>query len=72
MPIAVADRPFDLFVIDMRMPDMNGDELARQLRRHDPDAKVLSIASHQTAPLGAAKAFPNDVRRRRHSQSTSA
>ena len=32
---------FDLFVIDMVMPDMHGVELARQLRARHPDAKVL-------------------------------
>jgi CheY-like chemotaxis protein len=34
-------RPFNLYVIDLVMPQMTGDELARQLRRTDPDAKVL-------------------------------
>jgi two-component system, cell cycle sensor histidine kinase and response regulator CckA len=33
--------PFDLFVIDVQMPMMRGDELARRLRRHQPDVKVL-------------------------------
>ena len=32
---------FDLAVIDLMMPGMRGDELARQLRRSDPDLKVL-------------------------------
>jgi CheY-like chemotaxis protein len=38
--------PFDLFVIDMVMPQMTGDELARQLRRINPDAKVLYFTGH--------------------------
>lgn len=37
---------FDLFVIDMLMPDMRGDELARQLRQRDPDVKVLYFTGH--------------------------
>ncbi len=32
---------FDLFVIDVVMPGMSGDELARQMRQRHPDAKVL-------------------------------
>ena len=33
--------PFDLFVIDLLMPQMRGDELARHLRQMDSDVKVL-------------------------------
>ena len=33
----------DLLVTDLRMPPMNGDELARQLRRTEPDLKVLYL-----------------------------
>ena len=32
---------FDVFVLDMMMPGMTGDELARVLRARDPDAKIL-------------------------------
>ncbi len=38
--------PFNLFVIDLWMPPMGGDELARQLRRIDPDVKVLYFTAH--------------------------
>jgi PleD family two-component response regulator len=31
-----AQRPFDLCVIDFLMPQMRGDELARQLQQRDP------------------------------------
>ena len=41
-----AQRPFDLFVVDILMPRMRGDELGRQLRRRDPDVKVLYFTGH--------------------------
>jgi len=34
-------RPFDLFLVDVVMPQMSGDELGRRLRQQDPDVKVL-------------------------------
>ena len=38
--------PFDLFVIDLMMPEMRGDEFARQLRTMHPDSKVLYFTGH--------------------------
>jgi CheY-like chemotaxis protein len=37
---------FDLFVIDVMMPNMRGDELARHLRQRDPDVKVLYFTGY--------------------------
>ena len=41
--LAVANEqgPFDLFLLDVRMPAMTGEELANELRRRDPDCKIL-------------------------------
>ena len=39
-------RPFNLCVIDLMMPEMSGDELARQIRRADPDVKVLYFTGY--------------------------
>jgi CheY-like chemotaxis protein len=36
----------DLLITDLRMPEMAGDELARQVRAVEPDVKVLYITSH--------------------------
>jgi CheY-like chemotaxis protein len=38
--------PYDLFVIDVIMPDMHGDELARRLRFNAPDIKVLYFTGY--------------------------
>jgi len=38
----IGARPrFDVFVLDVMMPGMMGDELGRVLRARDPDAKIL-------------------------------
>lgn len=34
---------FQLFVLDLRMPEMPGDELARRIRLRNPDAKILFL-----------------------------
>jgi two-component system cell cycle sensor histidine kinase/response regulator CckA len=55
--------PFELFVIDLVMPLMNGSDVARFLRRADPDAKILYFTGHsdqlfsETSTLSANEAF---------------
>jgi two-component system cell cycle sensor histidine kinase/response regulator CckA len=41
-----AEPRFDLFVIDVMMPGMRGDELARRLHDRDPDTKVLYFTGY--------------------------
>jgi CheY-like chemotaxis protein len=36
----------DLLIADLRMPEMEGDEVARRVRALDPDIKVLYLTSH--------------------------
>jgi DNA-binding NtrC family response regulator len=55
-----AERP-DLVVTDLIMPDKDGLELIQELRRVDPDARIVAISgggrSHYINALEAAKAF---------------
>ena len=38
--------PFDLLLTDLMMPQMSGDELARQVRQLEPDANVLYLTGY--------------------------
>jgi two-component system cell cycle sensor histidine kinase/response regulator CckA len=44
--VEVQPRPFDVFVSDVMMPQMRGDELGRRLRQRDPDVKVLYLTGY--------------------------
>src|SRR5262249_2024894 len=48
-----AGERFDLAVLDVVMPAMSGNDLAREIRRHDPDAKVLFVTGHNEALFDA-------------------
>jgi DNA-binding NarL/FixJ family response regulator len=41
----------DLCILDLTMPDMYGLEATRQIRRHDPFAKVLILTMHESEQL---------------------
>ena len=43
---------FDLLITDLRMPEMEGDELARQVRALDPNLRVLYLTSHADRLFG--------------------
>lgn len=42
--------PIDLFVLDFEMPEMNGEELARELRRRWPEIPLLMISGNGAVP----------------------
>jgi two-component system, cell cycle sensor histidine kinase and response regulator CckA len=44
--VAEEKGPFDLFLVDIMMPEMPGDELGRRLRQLDADAKVLYFTGY--------------------------
>jgi two-component system cell cycle sensor histidine kinase/response regulator CckA len=60
---AQEQRRFDLCLVDFRMPQMNGDEVSRLLRRADPDVKVLYFTGYSdqlfvsASTLSANEAF---------------
>ena len=37
---------FDLLIADLRMPELEGDEVAHRVRALDPNIKVLYLTSH--------------------------
>ena len=46
LDLAARSGPFDLAVIDLMMPRISGDELARRLRQSDPALKVLYFTGY--------------------------
>jgi two-component system cell cycle sensor histidine kinase/response regulator CckA len=46
LAIAGKEEAFDLLVTDLMMPQMNGDELARQMRKLQPALKVLYLTGY--------------------------
>src|SRR5215510_8964734 len=41
-----AAEPVDLVIADVHMPDMNGDEMARQIRALRPELKILFVTGY--------------------------
>jgi DNA-binding response OmpR family regulator len=67
------DRPFDVVITDLIMPDMEGIETISTLRRDDPDVRIIAISGggrnspedylYLAKKLGAARTFPKPVDR---------
>lgn len=43
--------PVDVFVLDVTMPNLNGIETARELRKRNPDVKVVVLSLHDTRAM---------------------
>src|SRR6516164_9257744 len=48
------ERPFDLMLLDVSLPDRNGLELLREVRRRDPDLPVVLITAYGSIDMARA------------------
>src|SRR6516225_5664418 len=48
------ERPFDLMLLDVSLPDRNGLELLREVRRRDPDLPVVLITAYGSIEMARA------------------
>lgn len=55
-----SDAPFELVVMDLTLPDRQGDEVAIELMRLDPRVKTLLCTGY----VVTAQVFPEDLRSR--------
>ncbi len=49
----IAERSFDLYLFDLRMPEPSGAELAETVLGESPEAKVLIMTAYPGDPLAA-------------------
>jgi DNA-binding NarL/FixJ family response regulator len=47
----VQDKP-DIVVIDIKLPDVSGFELMRQIRKEDPDARIIMFSMNDDGARG--------------------
>jgi len=50
----LADTPADVVLLDVNLPDMRGDDIARRLRSDYPSVKILAVSGDNTAETIAA------------------
>ena len=56
----LGEHPFDLLLLDVSLPDRNGIEMLKDIRRHDPDLPVVLITAYGSIEMARA-AFKNGV-----------
>jgi len=44
----IGERPFDLVLLDLALPDRNGIDLLAELHAHDPELSVIMITAYGT------------------------
>jgi len=50
----LGERPFDLLLLDVSLPDRNGLELLKEVRRRDPDLPVVLITAYGSIDMARA------------------
>ena len=50
----LGEQPFDLLLLDVSLPDRNGLELVREVRRRDPDLPVVLITAYGSIDMARA------------------
>jgi DNA-binding NtrC family response regulator len=48
------NQPFDLLLLDVSLPDRNGLELLREIRRHDPGLSIILITAYGSIEMARA------------------
>ncbi len=51
---------FDIYLLDIIMPEIDGIKLGMELRQHDPEGKILYLSSSQEYAIDSFKARPFD------------
>lgn len=57
LQLVAGHQAFDLFVLDVTMPQMSGEEVSRHLRAQDPDVKVLYFTGYPNELFDAKRAL---------------
>jgi len=47
----IMSRPFDVFLVDYKMAGLNGVEIARVIRNHQPQARIIMITGRPNAEI---------------------
>src|ERR1700751_1611108 len=55
------DHPFDILLLDVSLPDRNGLEMLKEIRRRDPNLSIVLITAYGSLHLARA-AFQNRAR----------
>ncbi len=56
--LRLEERPFDLLLLDVSLPDRNGIDMLKEIRRHDPTLPIVLITAYGSIEMARA-AFKN-------------